>query len=429
MKKKKKKEKDKDKNKENKETTKDCTRDVTVKADVKPEKSPDGSEKKEKEKEEFGIEGQNMCRVFVKNYSAIGLHGLRKQFVDMKTVGPPDPRRSAFEANADKCRYKDIPCWDRSRVILKWPEGASDFIHANRIKHDFLNVDIICTQGPLENTIGDFWRMVWQEKVKSILMLCQVVEQGKTKCTQYYPAEVGQEMSHFGLTITCREIDNNDKNFVVTKLHVVGPGGTEKLSVRHRNWVTWPDKDVPKSPMAPFRLLQHIRREKHPVIIHCSAGVGRTGTLVALELLYRSLQNGVLPDVRSLVLELRWQRSHSVQTEDQFLYLFFSLFQLCAAKHWVPIEDIRDFCVDYDKYLELLRVHNCKNLPMELTENLRNVTLGALTPPASAPSANKAEPSPNQNEPSGTPAARIKEVRSEMYPVDQTATANPTKPT
>ncbi|CAD5229093.1 unnamed protein product [Bursaphelenchus okinawaensis] len=299
---------------------------------------------------EFTQDALTAFKKFVADYSAQGINGLRRQYADIKLTQPKDTRQQAFDANFEKCRYRDIPCWDKNRIVLKWPTGITeDFIHANRVKCQNLDIDVICTQAPRDNTIGDFWRMVWQEK---IFMLCQENEGGKPKCSHYYPTAIGQEMVHFGLTIICKKIET-DPDFVITELSISDYEGN-KMTVMHRQWTTWPDREVPKSPMNPFKLLQHIRKPTFSPIIHCSAGVGRTGTLIAIEIIYRTLNKGNVPDVKAIVLDVRNQRSHAVQTETQYLYLVYSIFQFCASKHIVPSETIAEYCSEYHKFVKLV---------------------------------------------------------------------------
>uniref|UniRef100_A0A0M3IZS2 Protein-tyrosine phosphatase n=1 Tax=Anisakis simplex TaxID=6269 RepID=A0A0M3IZS2_ANISI len=181
-------------------------------------------------------------------------------------------------------KFSDVKCLERTRVVLKWPPGdKNDFIHANWVKHELLENDFICCQAPLEATIGDFWRMVWQEKVRQIIMLCNLAELGRVKCCEYWPQKVGNKLEFGNLTISCKSVDTSDSSFVYTKL--VLQCGAETRHVDHLQWVSWPDRSVPKTPMAPFRLLQYSRHyTNNPSVIHCSAGIGRTGTLVMIEI-------------------------------------------------------------------------------------------------------------------------------------------------
>ncbi|KAI6170244.1 hypothetical protein M3Y98_01219600 [Aphelenchoides besseyi] len=302
----------------------------------------------------FSEEAKNVMREFVSATTKNGVHALRLNYATLKDFQPPFPAKDAFNANLSKCRYKDIPCWDRTRVVLKWPKTTDgDFIHANYVRHELLENYFICTQGPMENTVIDFWRMCWQERVKQIIMLCCCEELGKQKCSQYWPQKVGESRTIGPLVVRCEKLDHN---------------GEESRHLDHRQWTTWPDKSVPKTPMAPFRLLQHTRRQtKYPSVIHCSAGVGRSGTLVAIEVGFRSLIRAQQPNMIQLIKDLRAQRSHIVQTEDQYIYVHYALLQLMLTKKVIEANGIRGFCKEYEQYLKLLNEHGGKHLPLAST--------------------------------------------------------------
>uniref|UniRef100_A0A915EVP0 Protein-tyrosine phosphatase n=1 Tax=Ditylenchus dipsaci TaxID=166011 RepID=A0A915EVP0_9BILA len=251
--------------------------------------------------------------------------------------------------NPTKCRYKDIICLDASRVVLQWPAGTTeDFVHANWVTHELFENRFICSQAPLDSTVGDFWRICWQENVRQIIMLCRCEELGKAKCAQYWPVEVDEQKTMtYGLTITCQKIDRSDKNFIHTRLLL--SCGQESRRVDHRQWTTWPDKSVPQTPLAPFRLLQYTRKQnKYPSLIHCSAGVGRTGTMVAIEMIYKSLSSGIVPDSSRLLQNLRSQRHLAVQTEDQYVYCHYAIIQFAYAKKMAAKHDVKLFCKEYN---------------------------------------------------------------------------------
>ncbi|EFO12879.1 protein-tyrosine phosphatase [Loa loa] len=127
----------------------------------------------------------------------LGTEGIVKKYqTDLKTYIPPNMSHTAFDKNMKKNRYKDVICLDKTRVVLQ--NGESDYIHANHVKGDpFLN-PFICTQGPMQITVNDFWIMIMQEKVSNIIMLCNVREEGKNKCFQYWPQDVGSSLTFGG---------------------------------------------------------------------------------------------------------------------------------------------------------------------------------------------------------------------------------------
>ncbi|VDP17920.1 unnamed protein product [Onchocerca flexuosa] len=138
-----------------------------------------------------------VMRTFAEQTNALGLEGLRNDFNKLQARGP----------HPSKLTYNDVMCLDNSRVQLKpWPEGQGDFIHANWIINEYLEYPFICTQGPLNQTCGDFWRMIWQENVELIIMLCRTCEENRNKCAQYWPLNQGQVLTFCGITIRAVEI-------------------------------------------------------------------------------------------------------------------------------------------------------------------------------------------------------------------------------
>ncbi|EJD74943.1 protein-tyrosine phosphatase [Loa loa] len=229
-------------------------------------------------------------RAFAEQTSTLGLEGLRNSFCKLQARGPHPHNltSNAQKMNRTKCRYHDIMCLDNTRVLLKpWPECQGDFIHANWINNELLDYPFICTQGPLNQTCGDFWRMIWQENVELIIMLCRTLEENRSKCAQYWPINQGQMLTFCGITIRAVEKRTSDPDVHCTALLLTYRGARRPLA--HYQWVSWPDKFVPSQLTVPYTLLSSARARKTPTVIHCSAGIGRTGTLVVLELLSRQV--------------------------------------------------------------------------------------------------------------------------------------------
>ncbi|ETN79621.1 Protein-tyrosine phosphatase [Necator americanus] len=209
--------------------------------------------------------------------------------------------KTAYDANPEKNRYREVFCIDATRVILTWPPGFNDYIHANWVNGVDKQKKFICTQcpqsesgfqGPNDKTVDDFWRMVWQEKCKSIVMLCNIMECGKQKCEQYWPLTTETPMSlASGLTVKFISTDAIEKSVELTKIELLDPSGT-RHAVEHFHWTDWPDRGVPNSTtLAIFRMLRKVNRLT-PCVVHCSAGIGRTGTVVGIDLIYRRLERG-----------------------------------------------------------------------------------------------------------------------------------------
>lgn len=164
-------------------------------------------------------------------------------------------------------------------------EEHGDFIHANYIKNENLATRMICTQGPLDNTQLDFWRMCFQEHVRLIVMLCECTETNKPKCAPYWPTTKGQKLEFGPITVTNLNA-HSDGDIHTARLAVRYENATR--FIEHRQWVTWPDKSIPPSSHFAFKLCACIKKTgTGPVVIHCSAGVGRTGALALLEIAHQ----------------------------------------------------------------------------------------------------------------------------------------------
>uniref|UniRef100_A0A0M3IDL1 Protein-tyrosine phosphatase n=1 Tax=Ascaris lumbricoides TaxID=6252 RepID=A0A0M3IDL1_ASCLU len=178
----------------------------------------------------------------------------------------------------------------------------------------------IATQGPLETTIGDFWRMIYQESIKTIVMLCKLVENGKVKCSQYWPDLPGTHKSFSILTIENKGI-TTERKFTVYNLRVSKGDDKNSMNVKLIQMCDWPDRAVPTSGYAVLRLIRMIPT-KGACVIHCSAGIGRTGTIVAIDTILQRLWNARKVNVKDIVVEMRKQRCASVQNEAQYIFIF-----------------------------------------------------------------------------------------------------------
>ncbi|CAB3408293.1 unnamed protein product [Caenorhabditis bovis] len=233
-------------------------------------------------------------------------------------IGQP-MRREAFDANMTKNRYKDIICNDITRVPIQdgREDTLGDYIHANYVNG--LVVPFILTQGPMDRTTIDFWRMIVHTKTQYIVMLCETVEDNKQKCFQYWPDKVGQTLTFGDFTITNKTEEDKDEHIIKTLLSV--KGGEKELLVKHLHTKTWPDKSVPNSSMSLLRLLYIVRTATGPVVVHCSAGIGRTGTFVATEACLQTLMDEKDLDLIACIKALRNSRLSSVQVDVQYMTL------------------------------------------------------------------------------------------------------------
>uniref|UniRef100_A0A673AXJ9 protein-tyrosine-phosphatase n=1 Tax=Sphaeramia orbicularis TaxID=375764 RepID=A0A673AXJ9_9TELE len=185
------------------------------------------------------------------------------------------------------------------------------------------NREYIATQGPLPSTVNDFWKMIWEQRVKGIVMVTNCTEGGKTKCEQYWPADK-QPIFHGQLTITLSS-EQQETNWTLREFKL--KHSSEERTVKHFHFTAWPDHGVPQGTevLVQFRGLvrSHIRAEAAgtPTVVHCSAGVGRTGTIIALDVLLQQLEKEKAVDINGFVYKMRLSRSHMVQTESQYIFL------------------------------------------------------------------------------------------------------------
>uniref|UniRef100_A0A8D0H059 Tyrosine-protein phosphatase non-receptor type 12 n=1 Tax=Sphenodon punctatus TaxID=8508 RepID=A0A8D0H059_SPHPU len=238
------------------------------------------------------------------------------------------------EENVKKNRYKDILPFDHSRVrlTLKTPLQDSDYINANFIKGVYGPKAYVATQGPLANTVIDFWRMIWEYNVAIIVMACREFEMGRKKCERYWPL-YGEEGASFGpFHISCEDEQARTDYYIRTLLLEFQ---NETRRVYQFHYVNWPDHDVPSSFDSILDMISLMREyqehEDVPICIHCSAGCGRTGAICAIDYKWNLLKAGRIPEefnVFSLIQEMRTQRHSAVQTKEQYELVHRAIAQL-----------------------------------------------------------------------------------------------------
>ncbi|XP_063320643.1 tyrosine-protein phosphatase non-receptor type 18 [Pelmatolapia mariae] len=234
----------------------------------------------------------------------------------------------ALKENIKKNRYKDILPYDQSRVELSLPttDSNSDYINASFIKGASGDCKYIACQGPLSSTVTDFWRMIWQYNVKVIVMACREIEMGKRKCECYWAA--AHQSASFGpFTVSNQEETHPNEDIVVRNLTITFQQASR--SVIQYQFLSWPDHDVPYETAGVLDMLERARSSRganvSPLLIHCSAGCGRTGVICALDYIHDLLvTKKITPEfsILNIVLELRRQRPSTVQTKDQFQFIY-----------------------------------------------------------------------------------------------------------
>ncbi|XP_076749342.1 phosphatidylinositol phosphatase PTPRQ-like isoform X1 [Xylocopa sonorina] len=247
------------------------------------------------------------------------------QLLQTLSVDLQMPTNSAcLQANKKKNRYADILPYDFSRVKLEVIDNDpnTDYINASFIKGYSGEDEYIACQGPKEETTFDFWRMIEQYNINMIVMLTELVEKGKEKCHQYFPT-IRETFKYESMTIKCTsELDYRS----YTQRTLVLQKENKKRNIIHLQFKEWPDHDVPSDFEPMIHFCQIMRRNttanKEYIVIHCSAGVGRTGTLIAIDIILQHLRDNRKLDVFGTVYRLRHQRISMVQKESQYAYIY-----------------------------------------------------------------------------------------------------------
>lgn len=242
--------------------------------------------------------------------------------------------------NKSKNRYKNILPFNDTRVVLANADPevvGSDYINANYVKDKIFESGgrkvYIATQGCLATTVNDFWQMVWQEKTHVIVMTTREVEKGRNKCVPYWPEpKTSKEVGAYN--ISCEsELEATD--YKVRLLHIA-PVNQPKLShpIWHYQYLSWPDHGVPQEPGGVLSFLTQVNTkqaeypEAGPMIIHCSAGIGRTGTIVVIDMIIETIDTLGLDcdiDIPKYIQMVREQRSGMVQTEAQYKFIYLAV--------------------------------------------------------------------------------------------------------
>lgn len=246
---------------------------------------------------------------------------------------------SKLPENISKNRYRDIMPYDSTRVILRDNEDpdGNDYINAS-----FVNMEIpssaiinryIATQGPLSNTCNDFWLMVWEQKSSLIVSATPLVERGRIKCSKYWP-DLEEEMEvGNGLHVVCVK-ESESPSMVEREFNLSNtkdPTGETRL-ITHIQYISWPDHGVPEDPTDFLTLVQKVRNIRSgsvdPVVVHCSAGIGRTGVLIMMETAMCLIEANEPIYPIEILKSMRDQRAMLIQTASQFIFVCQAIFKV-----------------------------------------------------------------------------------------------------
>ncbi|XP_042353722.1 receptor-type tyrosine-protein phosphatase S-like isoform X1 [Plectropomus leopardus] len=241
---------------------------------------------------------------------------------------------SNLEVNKPKNRYANVIAYDHTRVILAPIEGilGSDYINANYIDGYRKQNAYIATQGPLAETFGDFWRMVWEQRAASVVMMTRLEEKSRIKCDQYWPSRGTETYGMIQVTL----LDTMElATFCVRTLSLHKSGSSERREVRQFQFTAWPDHGVPEYPTPFLNFLRRVKAcnppDAGPIIAHCSAGVGRTGCFIVIDAMLERIRHERTVDIYGHVTLMRSQRNYMVQTEDQYSFIHEALLEAVAC--------------------------------------------------------------------------------------------------
>ncbi|KAK2168482.1 hypothetical protein LSH36_16g01010 [Paralvinella palmiformis] len=274
---------------------------------------------------------------------------------------------AGLQCNISKNRYRNVKPYDHTRVILKENKGG-DYINANYITgYGNKGKKYIATQGPKSATVNDFWHMIWQEDINIVVMLTPVMENLKKQSEPYWPINVGDNVvfGDYHITLTSQ---NNTAYYSCRTMEI----SKQKYSrtVDQFQFLAWPDKNRPEHNYSILDFTHRVKRatgcsKKTPILVHCSAGIGRTGTYIALDYLLEQADAEGIVDITTCVHLMRTQRTSLVQTLPQYLFLYEALYHyylfgytsISLRKYRQQLEDVTRYSslpVQLLKYFEAL---------------------------------------------------------------------------
>ncbi|XP_070545308.1 receptor-type tyrosine-protein phosphatase gamma-like isoform X2 [Ptychodera flava] len=287
---------------------------------------------------------------FEKHVTALHADGDYGFSVEFEEIGKISTRHlscvhSKLPENKHKNRYLDIVAYDQSRVQLtplSSKQKHTDYINANYVDGYRKPKAFIASQGPLKSTVNDFWRMIWEQNSVIIIMLTNLIEKGKNKCEQYWPSEGTEEYGSIEVTL---EDTNNLAAYTLRRFTIKVRGQHRERTVYQYHYIAWPDHGIPEDSLPVISFVKKSSAanpsDAGPIIVHCSAGVGRSGTYIVIDTMLKKIKDTGKINVVAFMKHIRQQRNHLVQTEIQYTFL-----------HGVLLEAIRcgDTDINIDNY-------------------------------------------------------------------------------
>ncbi|XP_048802056.1 FERM and PDZ domain-containing protein 2 isoform X1 [Lagopus muta] len=246
-----------------------------------------------------------------------------KEFMALEHVKPIDDCRTGkAPENRDKNRYQDILPYDKTRVLLGENNG---YINASYIRMKVGEEEhfYIITQGPLPSTMADFWQMVWESESDLIAMMTKEVELGKVKSHRYWPEPPHDsiDLANFHLRLDSYQIL---EYFIIRIIEMINKQTDERRIVSHLQFTTWPDHSSAKLSEQLVKFICYMKKahRRGPVVAHCSAGIGRSGVLLCVEILLSYIEKDLYFNIKHIVRDLREQRFGMIQSKDQYLFCY-----------------------------------------------------------------------------------------------------------
>ncbi|CAH1103184.1 unnamed protein product [Psylliodes chrysocephalus] len=245
-------------------------------------------------------------------------------------------RASDTRENVYKNRYPDIKAYDQTRVKLTQVDSiaGSDYINANYVMGYKERKKFICAQGPMDTTVNEFWRMIWEQHLELILMLTNLEEYSKTKCSKYWPDKSDGDKIFGDITVT-HLLETRYSDYIVRELKIIRTSNGKELEERNitqYHYLVWKDFMAPEHPNGIIKFIKRVNEaysvEKGSILVHCSAGVGRTGTLVALDCLLHQLKEEGHVSIFNTICDLRHQRNFLVQSLKQYIFIYRALMEV-----------------------------------------------------------------------------------------------------
>uniref|UniRef100_A0AC35TU24 Tyrosine-protein phosphatase non-receptor type 4 n=1 Tax=Rhabditophanes sp. KR3021 TaxID=114890 RepID=A0AC35TU24_9BILA len=244
--------------------------------------------------------------------------------------------------NLNRNRYRDIMAYDFNRIRLQ-SSHSGDYINASSVNMEIPSSGIInryiACQGPLPHTSKDFWLMVWEQSVNTIVMLTTLIENGRIKCHQYWP-RVCESHDYGNFVIKCKN-ERETENCVYRDLTLMDVSTKEMRSVTQLQYITWPDHGVPEDPKNFIEFVTEVRKSRHgnmdPILIHCSAGIGRTGVLTLLDTAASMIEANEPVYPVEIVKSMRDQRAMMIQTNEQYIFACESILKAYESGIFKPL--------------------------------------------------------------------------------------------